>query len=47
MGNELINQRWIVGLKPIKTGGIRRFYSGISTYLLRMVPNSAIQFWCI
>mmetsp|Transcript_5194 Transcript_5194/g.9892 ORF Transcript_5194/g.9892 Transcript_5194/m.9892 type:complete len:83 (+) Transcript_5194:2-250(+) len=29
-----------------KTQGIRRFYRGVGPYLLRMVPNAAIQFGC-
>jgi solute carrier family 25 protein 16 len=28
-----------------KRGGIRRFYRGVTPYLVRMVPNAAIQFW--
>ena len=29
-----------------ETHGIRRFYRGLTPYLLRMVPNTAIQFYC-
>ena len=28
-----------------RSGGIRRFYRGVTPYLIRMVPNAAIQFW--
>jgi hypothetical protein len=26
-------------------GGVQRFYRGLTPYLIRMVPNAAIQFW--
>ena len=28
-----------------RRGGVRRFYRGVTPYLIRMVPNAAIQFW--
>ena len=28
-----------------KRGGVARFYRGITPYLIRMVPNAAMQFW--
>lgn len=44
-GEPLIySSAWDCWIKTYREGGLPRFYRGITAYLLRMAPNSAVQF---